>query len=98
MQEKRPKKKEGHAYDGEHYARQAARFWNVFKLWGQNKWIVEPDEDDPAIWVVWDDNENEIAVGNSPIQALESAIKRTRTKNENTRTAYGKRDDNHNQV
>ena len=96
VQEKRPRHKKEHAYDEDYFAKKAARFWNVFKVWGLNKWIVEPDEDKEGIWVVWDEKENEIATGNSPIQALESAIKRTRRNGKDIREANGKRnEDNH---
>jgi hypothetical protein len=98
VQEKRPARNKKHAYDEDYFAKKAARFWNVFKVWGLNKWIVEPDEDKEGIWVVWDENENELATGNSPIQALESAIKRTRKSSENTRAANGKRNENNNRV
>ena len=97
VQEKRPRKSE-HAYDEDYFAKKAARFWNVFKVWGINKWIVEPDEDRPGNWVVWDDKENEIATGNSPIQALESAIKRTRKSSENNRSAHGKHNEDNNRI
>lgn len=97
VEEKRPKQSE-HAYDEQYFAKKAARLWHVFKIWGLNKWIVEPDEDSPGTWVVWDDKENEIATGNSPIQALESAIKRTRVKNENHRSSNGKTDEDNNRI
>ncbi len=71
--------KDEHAYDKEHYARQSSRFWNIFQLWTQNKWAVEPDEENSGRWIVWNsETEEEIAVGNSAFQALESAIKRTK--------------------
>lgn len=89
MREKMPR----HDNDKDNFAKQAARFWNVFQKWAKGEWVVEPDEDNPGRWVVWNpENHDEIANGNSPFQALESAIQRTkrRTNGKRQKATNGK--------